>query len=101
MFKNVYDVIVVLVLLLRKRQSCEQDFFHKKDVTVCTPNMAAGLTDSILNMIVKNMRPLSIVELLRDDQCVQISNKVPNFFCTVYVRLCSFKQLNAFILMYF
>ncbi|XP_065119297.1 E3 SUMO-protein ligase ZBED1-like [Paramisgurnus dabryanus] len=45
-----------------KRQSCVSDFFQKRNATVCTPIMAAGITDSILKMIVKDMRPLSIVE---------------------------------------
>ncbi|KAG9330191.1 hypothetical protein JZ751_004421, partial [Albula glossodonta] len=45
-----------------KRQSCMQDFFHKKDVTVCTLHLATGLYDGVLNMIVKDMRPLSVVE---------------------------------------
>ncbi|XP_077315552.1 RUN domain-containing protein 1 isoform X1 [Lithobates pipiens] len=49
--------------MTRKRQSCVQEFFfHKKDVTVCSPQMAIAYTNSILNMIVKDMRPISIVD---------------------------------------
>lgn len=55
----------MLILFLRKRQSRVQDLFYTKNATVCTPHnahMAAALTDSILNMIVKDMRPISVVE---------------------------------------
>ena len=35
------------------------EFLQKKD---CSPQFAAALTDSVLNMIIKDMRPLSMVE---------------------------------------
>lgn len=36
------------------------EFLQKKDY--CSPQLAASLTDSVLNMIVKDMRPLSMVD---------------------------------------
>ena len=43
-------------------KQCGGLFLKKKDPTQCTPKMAVELTDSILQMIVKDMRPLAIVE---------------------------------------
>lgn len=39
-----------------------EDYFHKKNSTPCTPQEAAVLTESVLSVIVKNMRPLAVVE---------------------------------------
>ncbi|XP_067283546.1 E3 SUMO-protein ligase ZBED1-like [Pseudorasbora parva] len=39
-----------------------ENYFHKKNTTPCTPQEAAILTESILTMIVKDMRPISVVE---------------------------------------
>lgn len=39
-----------------------ENFFHKTNLHPCTTQMAAELSDSILQMIVKDMRPLAIVE---------------------------------------
>ncbi|KAL7387336.1 hypothetical protein ABVT39_022228 [Epinephelus coioides] len=44
------------------RQNSVEDYFHKKNSTPCTPQEAAVLTESILSVIVKNMRPLAVVE---------------------------------------
>ena len=43
----------------RKKQPNISDFVQRK---VCTPQQAAALTDGILNMLVTDMRPLSMVE---------------------------------------
>ena len=59
---NNYDAFVFLLsfsLALRKWQSNMNEFLQKKD---CSPTFAAALTDSVLNMIIKDMRPLSMVE---------------------------------------
>lgn len=39
-----------------------EDYFQKKKTTPCTPQEAAVLTESVLTMIVKDMRPLAVVE---------------------------------------
>ncbi|KAJ8410428.1 hypothetical protein AAFF_G00193320 [Aldrovandia affinis] len=44
-----------------KKQSRVDDFLQRRDTT-CTPQFAVALTDSILNMLIKDMRPLSMVE---------------------------------------
>ncbi|CAM4611237.1 unnamed protein product [Leuciscus chuanchicus] len=44
-----------------KKNSVE-NYFHKKNTTPCTPQKAAILTESVLSMIVKDMRPISVVE---------------------------------------
>ena len=46
-------------LFFSNRQSHMNEFLQKKD---CSPQFAAALTDSVLNMIIKDMRPLSMVE---------------------------------------
>ena len=48
--------------LYRSKQSSMEDFFHKKNQAPCTPQEAAVYTNSIVSMIVKDMRPLAIVE---------------------------------------
>ncbi|XP_072768749.1 E3 SUMO-protein ligase ZBED1-like [Nerophis lumbriciformis] len=45
-----------------KRQSSVQDFFPKRHGTECTPQVAADLTDGVLEMMVIDMRPLNMVE---------------------------------------
>ncbi|XP_063762122.1 E3 SUMO-protein ligase ZBED1-like [Eleginops maclovinus] len=44
------------------KQSSMGDFFHKKNQAPCTPQEASVFTNSIVSMIVKDMRPLAIVE---------------------------------------
>ncbi|XP_076849046.1 E3 SUMO-protein ligase ZBED1-like isoform X2 [Brachyhypopomus gauderio] len=44
------------------KQRSVQEFFPKRNPNPCTPQMAAELSDSILQMIIKDMRPLAIVE---------------------------------------
>lgn len=46
---------------LSGRGKAVSDFVHKKESTVCALHMAAGLTDGILNMTVKE-RLLSTVD---------------------------------------
>ncbi|KAK7912577.1 hypothetical protein WMY93_012788 [Mugilogobius chulae] len=45
-----------------KRQSGMEDFFHKKNGTECSPQLAAELTNSVLEMLVLDMRPINMVE---------------------------------------
>ncbi|KAL6463247.1 hypothetical protein MHYP_G00276380 [Metynnis hypsauchen] len=44
------------------QQSSVEHYFHKRSQKSCTPKMAAELSESILQMIIKDMRPLAIVE---------------------------------------
>lgn len=46
----------------RSKQSSLEDFFHKKNKKPCTPQEASMFTNSIISMIVKDMRPLATVE---------------------------------------
>ncbi len=48
------------VSVLRKAVIVIDDFLLRRNY--CTPQQAAALTESILNMIVKDMRPLSMVD---------------------------------------
>lgn len=59
-----YDVYsnVLYVSFSRLRQSSVEDFYHKKNLNPCTPQLAAQLTDSILQMITKHMRLLAVVQ---------------------------------------
>lgn len=47
--------------VFRNKQKSVEDYFQKKKTTPCTPQEAAVLTESVLSMIVKDMRPLAMV----------------------------------------
>lgn len=55
-------VFCVIYVFREKKRNTIEDYFHKKSTTPCTPQEAAILTDSVLSIIVKDMRPLAIVE---------------------------------------
>ncbi|XP_061767894.1 E3 SUMO-protein ligase ZBED1-like [Nerophis ophidion] len=55
----------------RKKQASISDLVERK---VCTPKHAAALTDAILNMLLTDMRPLSIVEDEGFRQIIHILN---------------------------
>ncbi|XP_078028245.1 E3 SUMO-protein ligase ZBED1-like [Epinephelus lanceolatus] len=62
-FINLCTVFVIYVFRDRdKQKSLEVYYQTKKKHTPCTPQEAAALTESILSMIVKDMRPLAIIE---------------------------------------
>lgn len=54
--------VFYVIYVFREKRNTMEDYFHKKSTTPCTPQEAAILTDSVLSMIVKDMRPLAIVE---------------------------------------
>ena len=51
-----------VLYVFRDKKNSVENYFRKKNTTTCTPQEAAILTESVLSMICKDMRPISVVE---------------------------------------
>lgn len=51
-----------MIYVFRNKEKSVEDYFQKKKTTPCTPQEAAVLIESVLSMIVKDMRLLAMVE---------------------------------------